>query len=261
MASQVIPGLESQAQSSQAGPNEIHYAPLWNPNRWRKVAVPTTTPKPQKVYRKPRPYNALSLTFNETWDSSYVPSYPGRLAGEVTYTGIDYDLLYDGIDNIIVPCAGQTTGLEAADFIPNIPDLDPEVFTDQNMIDFFVNSCNKYIHSVLDLGEDMRYPMPGTGKSRKFYFLSYYVVGGLTCNGFLPNEKPLRPISFNAASATNVDIMEYTGITCAGRYYPVSRPSTGASHKNTTFLTTLRCSELPTSGTRTLTASGRTSTS
>ncbi len=58
------------------------------------------------------------------WENNYVPKYAGGISDSYELPPLDQEILYNGLDNLEIKAAGETTGVPSADFFKyiEIPD-------------------------------------------------------------------------------------------------------------------------------------------
>lgn len=172
-------------------------------------------------------YGHATTAFTQKWDAGYVHRFPGRHHSDMRYTGVDYTEIYKGIDKLVVPVAGDSTGIKNLSFMAAIPALRYKTQSTRDMVMSYILSLNTLIREEIDRYE-RRYckvPLfktnPGYGKTRKFYFLPEAVVGGAGDDGFYSHELPMMEKTLHRGGLYN-SADEYEGFYCAGRYFAVS---------------------------------------
>ncbi len=178
------------------------------------------------------------------WEKLYLQKYSGD--GSQRYISqVDHEVLYNGLDNLTIKVAGQTTGVPSTDFFASIerPDFrnpfpvivrpphsynhlpKPQIWRMIFQVDNFIKAVNL---RALDAREDNVEWRPrevsGIGPSRAYYFLADEVVQGFTADGFHRNEKILRPI-IKTCENSKTRYLEYTGFECANRTFRVRETS------------------------------------
>ena len=173
------------------------------------------------------------------WEKLYLQKYSGD--GTQSYVSpVDHEVLYNGLDNLVIKVAGETTGVPTTDFFDCIerPDFrNPYpiiVSTAEHSVrtskrSFAISQVENFIRAVNLRAVDERADNPdwkprdvaGIGPSRSYYFLAEEVVQGYTADGFHRNEKILRP-TIKTFEGTGTRYLEYAGFECANRAFRVS---------------------------------------
>lgn len=161
------------------------------------------------------------------WDVQYLQRYPGKSPEDMKYLGIEFDVIYKGLERIKIPVAGELTGLKDLKFLEEIAPCNFKKNTVTEMVDYWVNSVNDLIdrevtaterNTGISIALNHRQNL---GPSRKFYFLNDAVIGGGTYNGFFNHEVPMMAQRRHSGSFT-LPFREFEGFYCAGRYFAVS---------------------------------------
>ncbi len=61
-----------------------------------------------------------SGTIVEFWDTPYVPKYGGNAAEPQQLSLVDQELIYNGLEKLVIKAAGDTTGVQTSDIFSAI---------------------------------------------------------------------------------------------------------------------------------------------
>ena len=152
------------------------------------------------------------------WDVNYVPSFPSAMNTIDYYnSGIDFTIIYNGLKELLLPVAGETTNLKDLEWIRDfeIPDYRLPFHT---QVDKWVDDVNAMIVQQVD--DTHPYLVQGVGPTRKQYFVARQVIERKEKEGFFATERQMRP---HVQLPNKMDIVrEYPGFQCSGRHFPVT---------------------------------------
>ena len=50
------------------------------------------------------------------WENLYMPKYGGSISDQFELPIVDQEILYNGLDNLVIKAAGETTGVPSSEF-------------------------------------------------------------------------------------------------------------------------------------------------